>query len=421
MTMFEEVVEKGERARQAARRLAVLDSVAKNRALEAIADVILEREREILDANAKDLENGRQQGLSDALIERLLLNHQRLEGIANDVMAVAALPDPIGEAFDARKLPNGLSVERRRVPVGVIGVIYESRPNVTVDIASLCLKSGNAAILRGGKESVRSNRALADAVANGAQRSGMPGGAIQLIESQDRAVVKEMLTANQYIDMIIPRGGPGLHRFARDNATIPVITGGIGICHIYVDQSADVDKVLPIVHNSKVQRPTVCNALDTLLIHRDVAPALLPRIAKDLVAVGVELRCGSRAMRILAGQPAVNPAGPDDFDTEFLSLVLAVKVVDSLDEALDHIFSHGTQHSDAIITENYSHAMRFVDEVDSAVVYVNASTRFTDGAQLGLGAEVAVSTQRLHARGPMGLKELTTYKWVILGEGQIRG
>jgi glutamate-5-semialdehyde dehydrogenase len=419
--MFEEVVEKGERARQAARRLAVLDSVAKNRALEAIADVILEREREILDANAKDLENGRQQGLSDALIERLLLNHQRLEGIANDVMAVAALPDPIGEAFDARKLPNGLSVERRRVPVGVIGVIYESRPNVTVDIASLCLKSGNAAILRGGKESVRSNRALADAVANGAQRSGMPGGAIQLIESQDRAVVKEMLTANQYIDMIIPRGGPGLHRFARDNATIPVITGGIGICHIYVDQSADVDKVLPIVHNSKVQRPTVCNALDTLLIHRDVAPALLPRIAKDLVAVGVELRCGSRAMRILAGQPAVNPAGPDDFDTEFLSLVLAVKVVDSLDEALDHIFSHGTQHSDAIITENYSHAMRFVDEVDSAVVYVNASTRFTDGAQLGLGAEVAVSTQRLHARGPMGLKELTTYKWVILGEGQIRG
>jgi glutamate-5-semialdehyde dehydrogenase len=419
--MFEEVVEKGERARQAARRLAVLDTVAKNRALEAIADVILEREREILDANAKDLENGRQQGLSDALIERLLLNHQRLEGIANDVMAVAALPDPIGEAFDARKLPNGLSVERRRVPVGVIGVIYESRPNVTVDIASLCLKSGNAAILRGGKESVRSNRALADAVANGAQRSGMPGGAIQLIESQDRAVVKEMLTANQYIDMIIPRGGPGLHRFARDNATIPVITGGIGICHIYVDQSADVDKVLPIVHNSKVQRPTVCNALDTLLIHRDVAPALLPRIAKDLVAVGVELRCGSRAMRILAGQPAVNPAGPDDFDTEFLSLVLAVKVVDSLDEALDHIFSHGTQHSDAIITENYSHAMRFVDEVDSAVVYVNASTRFTDGAQLGLGAEVAVSTQRLHARGPMGLKELTTYKWVILGEGQIRG
>lgn len=418
--MFEEVIEKGERARQAARRLAVLDSVAKNRALEAIAETILEREREILDANSQDLENGRRQGLTEALMERLLLNHQRLEGIANDVMAVAALPDPIGKAFDARKLLNGLSVERRRVPVGVIGVIYESRPNVTVDIASLCLKSGNAAILRGGKESVRSNRALADAVVYGAQRSGMPDGAIQLIESQDRAVVKELLTANQYIDMIIPRGGPGLHQFARDNATIPVITGGIGICHIYVDQSADADMVLPIVHNSKVQRPTVCNALDTLLMHRDVAPDLLPRIAEDLVAVGVELRCEPRAMRILAGHPAVNAAGPDDFDTEFLSLVLAVKVVDSLDEALDHIFSHGTQHSDAIITESYSHAMRFVDEVDSAAVYVNASTRFTDGAQLGLGAEVAVSTQRLHARGPMGLRELTTYKWVILGEGQIR-
>jgi glutamate-5-semialdehyde dehydrogenase len=230
-----------------------------------------------------------------------------------------------------------------------------------------------------------------------------------------------MLTANRYIDMIIPRGGPGLHQFARENATIPVITGGIGICHIYVDQSADADKVLPIVHNSKVQRPTVCNALDTLLVHRDVAPDLLPRIAEDLVAVGVELRCEPRAMRILAGHPAANSAGPDDFDTEFLSLVLAVKVVDSLDEALDHIFSHSTQHSDAIITENYTHARRFVDEVDSAAVYVNASTRFTDGAQLGLGAEVAVSTQRLHARGPMGLKELTTYKWVILGEGQIRG
>jgi glutamate-5-semialdehyde dehydrogenase len=419
--MFEEVVEMGERARQAARRLAVLDSVSKNRALEAIAETIVEREREILDANAQDLENGRLQGLSEALMERLLLNHQRLEGIANDVMAVAALPDPIGEAFDSRRLPNGLSVERRRVPVGVIGVIYESRPNVTVDIASLCLKSGNAAILRGGKESAHSNRALADAVANGAQRSGMPDGATQLIESQDRAVVKDMLTANQYIDMIIPRGGPGLHQFARDNATIPVITGGIGICHIYVDQSANADMVLPIVHNSKVQRPTVCNALDTLLVHQDVAPVLLPRIAGDLVAVGVEMRCEPRAMGILTGHPSVKSAGPDDFDTEFLSLVLAVKVVDSLDEALDHIFSHSTQHSDAIITENYSHAMRFVDEVDSAAVYVNASTRFTDGAQLGLGAEVAVSTQRLHARGPMGLEELTTYKWVILGEGQIRG
>ena len=413
-------MEKGVRARRAARRLAVLDTVAKNRALEAIAAAILEREPEILEANARDVESGRQSGLGEALLERLLLDHQRLEGIAHDVLAVAALPDPVGETFDSRKLPNGLHVGRRRVPVGVIGIIYESRPNVTVDIASLCLKSGNAAILRGGKESARSNRALADAVASGAQRGGMPDGAIQLIESQDRALVKDMLTAHQYINMIIPRGGPGLHQFARDNATIPVITGGIGICHIFVDQGADPEMVVPIVHNSKVQRPTVCNALDTLLIHRDVAPALLPRIADDLVAVGVELRCDPRAMEILAGRAAVFPAGPDDFDTEFLSLVLAVRVVDNLDEALDHVFSHSTQHSDAIITENYAHAMRFVDEVDSAVVFVNASTRFTDGAQLGLGAEVAVSTQRLHARGPMGLNELTTYKWVIMGAGQIR-
>lgn len=331
-------MEKGVRARRAARRLAVLDTVAKNRALEAIAAAILEREPEILEANARDVESGRQSGLGEALLERLLLDHQRLEGIAHDVLAVAALPDPVGETFDSRKLPNGLHVGRRRVPVGVIGIIYESRPNVTVDIASLCLKSGNAAILRGGKESARSNRALADAVASGAQRGGMPDGAIQLIESQDRALVKDMLTAHQYINMIIPRGGPGLHQFARDNATIPVITGGIGICHIFVDQGADPEMVVPIVHNSKVQRPTVCNALDTLLIHRDVAPALLPRIADDLVAVGVELRCDPRAMEILAGRAAVFPAGPDDFDTEFLSLVLAVRVVDNLDEALDHVF-----------------------------------------------------------------------------------
>jgi glutamate-5-semialdehyde dehydrogenase len=304
--------------------------------------------------------------------------------------------------------------------VGVVGAIYESRPNVTVDISALCLKSGNAVILRGGKEAVHTNRALAAAMAEACEESGVPESAIQLIQSPDRALVKDMLTANQYIDLIIPRGGASLHKFALDHATIPVVTGGIGVCHVYVDQSADPEKTLPIIHNAKVQRPTVCNALDTLLIHQDVAQDLLPQIADDMARAGVELRCEPRALAILMGHPAVRSAGPHDFDTEFLSLVLAVKVVDSLDEALDHIYQHSTQHSDAIITENYSRAMRFVNEVDSAAVYVNASTRFTDGAQFGLGAEVAISTQRLHVRGPMGLRELTTYKWVVFGEGQVR-
>jgi glutamate-5-semialdehyde dehydrogenase len=418
--MFPELKQKGERARQAARRLGVLDSTTKNRALKAIAETIMEREPEILSANDHDIDAGQEAGLSEALLDRLLLTIHRLEGMANDVLAIAALADPVGETFDAYTLPNGLRVGKRRVPVGVIGVIYESRPNVTVDISALSLKSGNAAIMRGGKEALNTNRALAAAVTEACRKSGIPEGAIQLIQSQDRALVREILTASQYIDMIIPRGGAGLHEFALKNATIPVITGGIGICHIYVDRSAAPEKVVAIVHNSKVQRPTVCNALDTLLIHREVAQDLLPKIAEDLASAGVELRCEPRALKTLMGHPAARTAGPRDFDTEFLSLVLAVKIVDNLDEALDHIYQHSTHHSDAILTEDYSQAMRFINEVDSAVVYVNASTRFTDGGQLGLGAEVAVSTQRLHARGPMSLKELTTYKWVVFGDGQVR-
>jgi glutamate-5-semialdehyde dehydrogenase len=418
--MFPELREKGERARQASHQLAVLDTATKNNALKAIAEAIMEWEPEILTANDHDIDAGQEAGLSEAYLDRLLLTVHRLEGMADDVLAVASLPDPVGETFDARTLPNGLRISKRRVPVGVIGVIYESRPNVTVDISALCLKSGNAVILRGGKEAVHTNRALAGAINQACERNRIPGGTVQLIQSQDRNLVKEMLTANQYLDMIIPRGGAGLHKFALENATIPVITGGIGICHIYVDRNADPEKVIPIVQNAKVQRPTVCNALDTLLIHSDVAQDLLPKIAEDLAQAGVEMRCEPRALKILMGNPSVRSAGPDDFDTEFLSLVLAIKVVDSLDEAMNHIHQHSTQHSDAIISENYSTAMRFINEVDSAAVYVNASTRFTDGGQFGLGAEVAVSTQRLHARGPMGLRELTTYKWVVFGEGQVR-
>ena len=415
-----EILELGQRARKASRQLRTVNTNTKNAALESISEALIQKRANILEANAEDLAAGQEAGLSDALLERLTLNESRLEGIASDVLSVAALPDPAGETIEERLLPNGLRVSKRRVPLGVIGVIYESRPNVTVDIAALCLKSGNATILRGGKEAANSNRALAEAVSFGCERAGVPGDAVQLIRSQDRALVKDMLTANEYIDMIIPRGGAALHQFALENATIPVITGGIGVCHIFVDDSANPEKVPPIVFNSKVQRPTVCNALDVILIHSAIAEDLLPQIAADLERAEVRLHCAPRAYEILQDHPLACLAGPDDFDTEFLALIAAVKVVDSLDEALDHIQQHSTHHSDVILTENYSHAMRFVDEVDSAAVYVNASTRFTDGAQFGMGAEVAVSTQRLHARGPMGLKELTTYKWVILGDGQIR-
>ena len=418
--MSDEIKRKGEAARRAARQLAVLDSDTKNRALQGIAEQLIARQDAVLEANARDVEAGRAAGLSEAMIDRLLITPQRLQAMARDVLAVMALPDPVGEVFDGTTLPNGLQVAKRRVPIGVIGVIYESRPNVTVDVSVLCLKSGNAVILRGGKEAFHTNVALTQAVVEACRAHNIPEGAVQIIESQDRALVLEMLRAHQYIDMIIPRGGAALHEFARQNATIPVITGGVGICHIYVDRTADLTKALPIIHNAKTQRPTVCNALDTLLVHQDIAATFLPQVADMLAAANVELRCEPRALAVLEGHPAVRPASPEDFDTEFLSLVLAVKVVDGLDEALEHIHVHSTHHSDAILTEDYSAAMRFVNEVDSAAVYVNASTRFTDGGQFGLGAEVAISTQRLHARGPMGLRELTTYKWVIFGSGQVR-
>ncbi len=418
--MNQELARKGKAAKQAARVLANLSSAAKNKALQIIADTIMEHEPTILAANDQDIEAGRTNGLSEALLDRLLLTAPRLEGIANDVKSIVNLPDPVGEMFESRRLPNGLQVSKRRIPIGVIGVIYESRPNVTIDISALCLKSGNAAILRGGKESAKSNQALAEAVRIGCEAAGLPAGAVQLIESTDRAMVKEMLRANGLIDMIIPRGGAALHQFAIENATVPVITGGIGICHLYVDSSADLTKVIPIAVNAKVQRPSVCNALDTLLVHQAVASQILPRVADAWAEHNVEIRCEPRALAILEDHPAVKPAGPEDFDTEFLALIAAIKVVDNIDEAIDHIYEHSTGHTDAIITEDYTKAMRFVDEVNSAAVMVNASTRFNDGGQFGLGAEVAVSTQPLHARGPMGLKELTTYKWVVFGNGQVR-
>lgn len=413
----------GERARAASRRLARASAEQKNGALEAIAVALLGGAEAALEANARDMEDGRAAGLSAALLDRMLLTPSRLEAIAADVRSVARLPDPVGEQFDHATLPNGLRVHKRRVPLGVVGVIYEARPNVTVDVASLCLKSANAAILRGGKEITRSCAALVRLIQGALSEAGLPADAIQVIDDPDRALVEGLLRLDRHVDVIIPRGGAALHRFCRERATIPVITGGIGVCHAYVDQAADLEKVVPIVRNAKIQRPSVCNALDTLLVHRAVAQATLPGVASDLLAHGVELRCDEESLGILRAAgidgDGVVPAGEGDFGTEFMALILSIRVVDGLEAAIDHVASYG-DHSDAIITEDRAAAEAFVAAVDSAAVFVNASTRFNDGGQLGLGAEIAVSTQRLHVRGPMALRELTTYKWVVEGDGQVR-
>jgi glutamate-5-semialdehyde dehydrogenase len=413
----------GQAARTASRQLAILPTRRKNAALHAIADGLTGQAERILAQNALDIADGRARGLSDALLDRLLLNEQRLAALAADTRKVAALPDPVGVELDGRVLPNGMRLCKRRIPIGVIGVIYEARPNVTVDVATLCLKTGNATILRGGSETLRSNLALTAVIQDALTASDLPPAAVQTLADPDRALVTGLLRLDKYVDMIIPRGGASLHRLCREQATIPVITGGMGICHVFVDASADLARAVAIVENAKVQRPSVCNALDTVLVHRNVAPAFLPPMAERLARSGVELRATPDALAILeaAGAPAkIVPAGPDDFDTEWLALILGVKIVDTLAEAIVHIQEHSTEHSDSILTNDLANARRFVDEINSAAVFVNASTRFNDGGQFGLGAEVAVSTQKLHARGPMGLEELTTYKWVCVGDGHVR-
>ena len=417
---MEELEAKGKAAKAACRKLAHLPTEVKNKALINIAESLTSREGEILDANCLDCDEAKAGGMDDAMLDRLLLTSARLQAMAQDVRTVASLPDPVGETFDTRILPNGLRIERRRVPLGVIGVIYESRPNVTVDISSLCLKSGNAVILRGGKEALRSNAALAKVIKEAAEAAGVPQGAVQFIESTERALVNHMLKMKETIDLIIPRGGEELVEMVTANATMPVLASGVGICHTYVDSAADLEKAVAIAYNAKVQRPTVCNALDALLVHSDIAERYLPLIAKEWAEAGVEMHCDERALKILLSNFKVASASEGDWGKEFLSLIAAIKVVDSLDEALEHIERYGSGHSEAIVTEDYSAAMRFLEEVDAACVYVNASTRFTDGGQFGLGAEVGISTQKFHARGPMGLRELTTYKWVIMGSGQIR-
>ncbi len=410
----------GQKARAAAHILATASTAVKNALLHHIADGLLAAEEAILAANAEDIAAGRAAGLGEHLLDRMLITPARLRGFAADTRNVAALPDPVGREFDARVLPNGLRVSRRRTPIGVIGVIYEARPNVTVDIAALALKSGNAAILRGGKEIRHSNLALLAVIRAALERVGLPQDAVQYIADPDRSLIGHLLRLHEYVDVIIPRGGAGLHQYCRENSTIPVITGGMGICHLFVDESADQEKALRVIHNAKTQRPSVCNALDTLLVHERIAATFLPKVVDYLAPVGVSFRADETAMEILEGHPNVQPAGPGDFDTEWMSLVLGLRVVPDLDTAIAHIREHSLNHSDGILTQNWHNAQRFLNEVDSSAVFVNASTRFNDGGQLGLGAEVAISTQKLHARGPMGLEELTTYKWIVLGDGHIR-
>ena len=421
-TTTSELITKAQAAKDAARQLRAVPTGVKNAALEAIAAALEREQKPVLEANALDMAAGREAGLSDAMLDRLLLNESRLGAMASDVRSVASLPDPVGESFDARTLANGIRIERRRVPLGVIGVVYESRPNVTVDISVLCLKSGNTVVLRGGKEAIHSNTALVSLVRGALVSAGVTEDAVQFVTDTDRAVVDQMIHLNEYLDLFIPRGGEGLIRYVRDNATVPAITGGIGVVHTYVDESANVEEAADIVFNAKVQRPTVCNALDTLLVHNATATALLPGVAARLTDAGVELRCDQRALSLLGPVDGdrIRAATPDDFGQEFLALVLSVRVVDSLDEAMEHIEEYGSGHTEAIVTEDYSAATRFMNEVEASVVMVNASTRFNDGGQLGLGAEVAISTNKLHARGPMGLRELTSYKWIALGTGQVR-
>lgn len=413
------LTELGKRTRLAARGLARLSTTQKNIALHHLADALVADQKAILTANASDVESAKSAGLAPAMIDRLMLNEVRLADIAHNVRLVADLPDPVGEIFEESTQPNGLHIRKQRVPLGVLGVIYEARPNVTIDVASIAIKSGNGAILRGGSETLNTNRAMIAALQKALSASDVPTDVIQFIDSPDRTLVLELLHLRDYVDMIIPRGGAGLHEFCRENSHIPVITGGIGICHLFVDDTADQDAALKIIHNAKTQRPSVCNALDTILVHQDVAKEFLPRVVEHLAPAGVTFRAEPKAATLLQHE-TVFPAGEKDFDTEWLSLVLGIKVVSGLDEAIDHIAAHSTAHSDGILTQTDAHAQRFIAEVDSAAVYVNASTRFTDGTELGLGAEVAVSTQRLHARGPMALRELTTYKWVIVGDNHVR-
>lgn len=416
--MLEEI---GKAAKKASWYLAGLNTKQKNHVLMGIADCLQQQSDVILAANAQDMVSVKVNHMNAAMQDRLLLTVERLDAIANDVRKVCQLADPVGRILDVSLLENGLNIQRRCVPLGVIGVIYEARPNVTIDVASLCLKTGNAVILRGGKETSQTNQAIVKVIQQALQQNAIPQAAVQSIDDPDRKLVTQLLKMDRYVDMLIPRGGAGLHKLCREQSTIPVITGGIGVCHIYVDQYIDFDKALPIIVNAKVQRPSACNSLETLLVHKNIAATFLPLLAEKMAEQNVTLHASRHAMSYLKSSPAsVVEVMEENYRDEWLSLDVNVEIVNDIDAAINHIRDYGTAHSDAILTQSIQQADYFVQCVDSAAVYVNASTRFTDGGQFGLGAEVAVSTQKLHARGPMGLDALTTYKWIGYGDNLMR-
>lgn len=417
MGLREDMLSLAREASQGARLMATRSSGEKNRFLGAMAEALDARREEIFAANKLDMAGGREQGLSPALLDRLELTEKRVQGMIQGIREVIELPDPVGEGLGEHGLENGLRIQKRRVPIGVIGIIYESRPNVTADAAALCLKTSNAVILRGGKEALHSNRAIYEILSDAGKSAGMPAGALQFVKTTDRDAVRELVQLEDYLHLIIPRGGEGLIRAITAMSRVPVIKHSKGLCHTYVDKDADLAMALNICLNAKVQRPGVCNAMETLLIHQDVANDFLPMVSKALTSENVELRGDAEACRL---DSTLTLATDEDWDTEYLDLILSIRIVKSLQEAIDHIDRYGSNHSDAMISQSVDAQEAFINQVDSAAVYINASTRFTDGGQFGMGAEIGISTDKLHARGPMGLKELTTYKYVVLGEGQIR-
>ncbi|MFH1288483.1 MAG: glutamate-5-semialdehyde dehydrogenase [bacterium] len=408
---------KAKLCRESSRKLAIVSSLVKNRALELMSKKLYDKADFILEENQKDLEEAKKNGLSTAMLDRLNLNEKRIEAMRKGLIEVMNLPDPVGEVTKMQKRPNGLVIGRMRVPIGAIGIIYESRPNVTIEAASLCIKAGNSVLLRGGSEAIRSNIALAKILIEAAKETGLPEECIQIIEVTDREAVMKMLKQDKYLDVIIPRGGEELIKTVVENSSIPVIKHDKGVCHVFVDESADFEMADKIIFNAKVQRPGVCNAMETLLVHEKIAKKLLPVAAKSLTNAKVTLKGCPKAREILHG---IEEAVESDWTDEYLDLILSIRVVKDLNEAVEHINFYGSHHSDAIITSSYENSRRFLQEVDSAAVYVNASTRFTDGGQFGLGAEIGISTNKLHARGPMGLEELTTSKFIIYGSGQVR-
>ncbi|MCX7921214.1 MAG: glutamate-5-semialdehyde dehydrogenase [Clostridia bacterium] len=412
-----ELIIKGEKAKKASYKLSNLSSTVKNNGLQKIAEMLIKKQNDIIAANAIDVENAKNKGVTGALIDRLTLNEKRIESMAEGLIQIVALPDPVGEVVSMWKRPNGLQIGQQRVPMGVIGIIYEARPNVTVDAAGLCLKTGNAVILRGGSEAINSNKAVVAVINEALNEAGFPEGAVQLVEDTRRETAVEMMKLNKYIDVLIPRGGAGLIQTVVQNSTIPVIETGVGNCHIYVDGESDLELAEKITINAKTSRPAVCNAAETLLVDEAVADKFLPEALNALKDLNVEIRGCDRTREIFSD---AKPATEEDWYKEYLDYIIAVKVVKGIDEAIEHINNYGTKHSEAIITTSYDKSQRFLQEVDAAAVYVNASTRFTDGFEFGFGAEIGISTQKLHARGPMGLKELTTYKYIIYGSGQIR-